>query len=187
MSATGTGYNRKKNTYTRECMVLALKKLLITNKLEEITISELVAVAGISRSTFYRHYHSIADIFIDYFMQYPFGALSENEYSREGFDLRKRLYTSFSFLKKEQNLINGMLEANRALLLYDNFNVLIKGLYSPRVVEMGFRTQYEQSAAAGLYFGICFDWIRGGMKESIDEMTDTAYRILSVFYKQNEM
>ena len=167
-------------------MVLALKRLLVAKRLEEITISELAAVAGISRSTFYRNYHSIADIFVDYFMQYPFGALSEDEYSREGFDLRKRLYTSFSFLKKEQNLINGMLEANRAILIYDNFNALMKGLYSPRVAEMGFRTQYEQSAAAGLYFGICYDWILGGMKESVNEMTDTAYKILSVFCRENE-
>lgn len=174
-------HNQKKNTYARECMTIALKRLLMSKKLDDISVSELVATAGTSRSTFYRNYHSISDIFTDYFMQYPFGAVSADEYSREGFDLRRRLLASFTFLKKEQNFINGMLEANMALLIYDNFNTLMRGLYGPRLAEMGFRSHYEVSAAAGLYFGICYDWIRGGMKESVGEMADTSYKILCAF------
>lgn len=179
---TDSQKNTQKKTVTRECLVLALQRLLGTKTLDDITVSELAKTAGISRTTFYRNYSSIIDVFTDHFMRYPFGAASPEEYTREGFDLRRRLLTSFRFLKENRKLINGMIKAKGAILIYENYVNLMKGLFRPRVAEMGFRSKYEQSAAAGLYFGICYDWIEGGMKESVEEMADISYRVLRRYH-----
>lgn len=164
-------------------MIMAVKRLIENKNINEITISELAKTAGISRTTFYRNYNSLIDILTDYFERYPFGAVSPDEYSLEGFDLRKRLLSSFRFLKENKKLLDEIIKADQALIIYDNYNKLMKGLFRDCVYEMGFQTKYEMSAAAGLYFGICYDWILGDMKESVEQMADTAYHILSSYHK----
>lgn len=178
--------NRKRNTFARECMFMALKKLLNDKPLEEITISELVKTAGISRTTFYRNYHSLADILSDYFERYPFGAFSAESYSPENFSLEGRLRDSFQSLKDEQSLIESMLHSGLDMLIYKNYDKLIKGLCRDRAFDIGFRTDYELSAFVGMYFGICYDWICRGMKESVDEMVDVSYWIIHTHYKNDE-
>lgn len=178
--------NEQRNTFARECMFLALKRLLKQKPFEEITVSELIKVAGVSRTTFYRNYHSLAGILEDYLERYPFGAVSVESYSPEKFDLRGRLHDSFASLKEEQQLINSMLKSELDRLIYNNYDKLIKGTCRQRAFEIGFRSDYELSAFVGMYYGICYDWIRGGMKEEIDSMVDTAYRIIHTFYKNDE-
>ena len=178
--------NKQRNTFARECMFLALKKLLRQKNLQDITISELVKEAGVSRTTFYRNYHSLADIVEDYLTMYPFGACSSESYDSEHFDLRKRLYDSFVSLWEDRQLIYGLLNSGLDLLIYNNYDMLIKGMCRQRAFEIGFRTEYELSAFVGMYFAICYDWIRSGMKESIDEMVERSYRIIHTFYKNDE-
>ena len=167
-------------------MFLALKQLLQQKNLQDITISELVREAGVSRTTFYRNYHSLADIVEDYLTKYPFGASSPESYDPGLFDLRARLRDSFESLWKDRALIYGLLNSGLELLLYRNYEALIKGLCRQRAFEIGFRTEYELSAFVGMYFSICYDWIRGGMKEPIEEMVETSYAIIHAFYKNDE-
>lgn len=145
----------------------------------------LVKEAGVSRTTFYRNYRSLVDIVEDYLTVYPFGAASTEPYEPDNFDLRERLYDSFLSLWAERQLIYGLMDAGFERLLYLNYDMLIKGLCRQRAFEIGFRTEYELSAFVGMYFAICFDWIRGGMQESIDDMVDISYNILHTFYKND--
>ena len=167
-------------------MFLALKKLLKQKKLEDITVSELAEEAGISRTTFYRNYHSLNDIIEDYLERYPFGAGSPDSYSPENFALEKRLYDSFTSLKQEQQLLDSMLNSNLHIVIYNNYAKLIKGLCKGRASDIGFRTEYEQTAFVGIYFSLCYEWIRGGMQESIKEMVDICYSIIHTFYKNDQ-
>lgn len=178
--------NRDKNTFTKECMVMALKRLLEKKSLDQITVTELAAEAGVSRTTFYRNYTSIADILLDYFRRYPFGSFSSKSYSYEDFSLEGRLYDSFSQLKKDRHIIDAIFQAGLGMQFYQSYEDLIKGLCRERAKEIGFRTKYELAAFSGMYFAICYDWIKGGMKEPVEEMVDISYRILHRFYVRDE-
>ncbi|HHJ0036165.1 TPA: TetR/AcrR family transcriptional regulator, partial [Streptococcus pyogenes] len=53
-----TQFNKETRRIARESMEIALLNLLKTKPLGDITISELVTKAGVSRNAFYRNYTS---------------------------------------------------------------------------------------------------------------------------------
>jgi len=55
----------KRSVKTRKLIKLALLKLVRTKDIDEISITELTAVAGINRNSFYTHYTSIYNILDD--------------------------------------------------------------------------------------------------------------------------
>lgn len=174
--------NRKRHSFTKECVFLALKKIIVDKPIKSITISQLISCAGISRSTFYRNYHTIYDVIEDYLSTYPFGADSEESYTLEQFNLKDRLFDSFTALKNNQLFVNRLLEANLESLIYQNYDFLIKGLCKDRAYELGFCSEYELSAFVGLYYSICYNWIKAGMSEPIPVMIDISYDIISHFH-----
>jgi len=55
----------KRSVRTRKLIKLALLKLVRTKDIEEISITELTALAGINRNSFYTHYDNIYNILDD--------------------------------------------------------------------------------------------------------------------------
>ena len=53
----------ERTTRTREDIKRALKTLLGTKRLTEITIAEVSREAGVSRSTYYAHYRNLGDVY----------------------------------------------------------------------------------------------------------------------------
>ena len=51
-----------RRSYVKESLTQALLRLLERKRLDEISVSELVAKAGVSRASFYRNFTSIRDI-----------------------------------------------------------------------------------------------------------------------------
>ena len=181
----GNNQNRAKNTFAKECMLLALKRLLHEKSIEDITISELVEMAGISRTTFYRNYHSITDILADYYEMHPFGAMTAESYTPEKFDLPGRLRDSFESMLADKPMFMSLISSGMENLIYENYNRGIKTICRNRAFDIGFRTEYELTAFVGMYYAICYEWIKGGMKEDVDTMVDISYRIIHTFYKKD--
>ena len=57
--------NEESNKLTRECLTTALMQLMKEKPLDKITITELVARSGVSRTAFYRNYSTKEDILVD--------------------------------------------------------------------------------------------------------------------------
>jgi len=57
--------NEESREFTRNCVSAALIVLLNKEKLENITITRLCQVAGVSRMAFYRNYQSIDEVLVD--------------------------------------------------------------------------------------------------------------------------
>lgn len=174
------------HTFTKEVLFMALRRLLEEKSFDDISIKELTDTAGVSRTTFYRNYHSIEDVLMDYFRAHPFGAFSPEEYSPERFEFRSRIRDSLTELKQNYNMWRNLFDSNKDFLFYNIYDEMIKTVCRDRAFDIGFRTSYELSAFVGIYYAICRDWIRGGMQESIDEMIDISYRIMHTFYKNDE-
>jgi len=65
MAATNRATEVQKDT--QDYLTTALFQLLKTHQLENISVTELVKRAGVSRMAFYRNYESINDILVSYF------------------------------------------------------------------------------------------------------------------------
>ena len=57
--------NNEANRITRESICTALLELMKTKEFKEISISELVRRAGVSRQSFYRNYKTKEDIVLE--------------------------------------------------------------------------------------------------------------------------
>ena len=64
---------KPQNRMVRECMQIALLKLIQEKDLSDITVSELAELAGVARVTFYRNYLELSDILFDYLEMSDFG------------------------------------------------------------------------------------------------------------------
>lgn len=66
-------YDNKKSLESQKKIYKALRRVLLTKKLSEITVTDISDECGISRSTFYRNFNNIYDIlkvFFDFYYDY---------------------------------------------------------------------------------------------------------------------
>lgn len=172
------GENAKRQ-FIKECLFSALMILMKQKKLEDITITKLTEKAGVSRMAFYRNYHSMTDIIVEYLEEHPFG-FREN-LTCENFDLQQQVHDTFSYLLDNKTLINNLVSANLTYLFMNLLDKYFRGKYLPIINSLGFKDSYEVSAVVGICYKIVVDWAIGGMKEDIDDMAIHAFNILSIY------
>ena len=62
--------NEAAGQLTRECLQTALIRLLAEQEMDKISITELVRVAGVSRTAFYSNYNSKEEVLLDWVSSY---------------------------------------------------------------------------------------------------------------------
>lgn len=174
--------------FTKECLFDALLRLANEKPLPKITISELCTLAGVSRTTFYRHYNDVTECMLDFLTVHPFGTSDPYNYINKPDQpieewLEDRVRESIIFLKKNQVFINNIMASGLQVKLLENYGTLIKGLCRERAIDLGFTDEYALSAFTGIYFMICYDWIQGGMKEDIEFMVKRSTEIITQYLK----
>ena len=166
------------NVLARKWMQQALLRLLRERDLSEITVSQLTKTAGVARITFYRNYTELSDILFDYLEMSEFGLADSGD---QKMYLPFFIRNYFTFFQEHRYLMDCIYRHNMihqfSCCLEDQLN---SNLYLV-VSAYGFENPYEVSALVGMFSQILTDWLRGGMKESIEEMVIIVYRIITKF------
>jgi AcrR family transcriptional regulator len=101
---------------------------LVNEKKEfsNITVTELVKRADITRSTFYTHYDSIYDVAKD-FQNEALELISIDGKTLESIDdIDRYLDTIVAHLRENENIYKMLLSSNDALIFMERLNVLVK-------------------------------------------------------------
>ena len=135
----------------------------------QITISELVRRAGVSRQSFYRNYTSKEDIIIeieDALLKTFQDSLSDPKYRG---DFHLWLLDLFEFLRKNQHVITVLQKAGLLDILFSKAPFLVEDLvqYHSRPFH------YHIIGSLGAIKSIALEWFLTGMQESTEEMADT--------------
>lgn len=166
------------NLLSRRWMQQALIGMLETKTLGEINISQLAQRAGVSRMTFYRNYSAINDVIFDYLRMEEFGLAGDKD---AYLYLPRFIKCMYEFFKRNQTLFSCIEENG----LVPNLYVILDDFISLRsyllVDAYGFESRYERSALSGLFSKILLDWFSSGMKESVEEMCFTVFKIITKF------
>lgn len=154
----------------------AFLKLLETNSLEDITISEIAAEAKVGRNTLYNHFQKKEDI-LDYIMKKLLSEAKEILLGSGAQSLNEILYWRFSLLKRNPQFLVFQNEYDISLVLKhfreENFSIFtsLKSL-----------DEYSREFILGGLDSITSRWIKNGMKESPDEIVK---KVLSFINKDS--
>lgn len=168
--------NEESNKLTKECLQTALMQLMSEKAFEKITITELVKRSGVSRSAFYRNYHTKEDILVEInsaIMQLLTEAFSGKEYLENPL----RFYrTFFQSIKENADVFHLYLQAN-----LQNKSTFMKLAYPETDDSVSRRGFYKITAFKSAFIQIIYEWFQNGMQDEVDEMAQICVSILSVF------
>jgi AcrR family transcriptional regulator len=134
-----------------------------TKSLEDITISKLVEIAGVSRNSFYRNYQSVEDILRQYLIAgtskwWDAFILVPERYP----NVIREMFQHFLDMREDIELIY---KANRSYLLMEH--IVNCGQLS---LTGELSNAYQTAFMSGGLWGIINEWVKRGMKETPLEM-----------------
>lgn len=173
---------------TAELMDKAFLDLLEERDFELITAKDVCARAGVSRSTFYLHYESFADL-VEESVRFVFGRFRETfsqEAEREVFACLasdRRVELNFvapeylkpylEFIRENRKLFAAMVRNSGVLGMHDAYAKMERHLIAPildryRVPE--WKRRYMMRFYIGGLMAVLEEWIRRGCEDPIDEI-----------------
>ena len=161
--------NSESNKVTRECLQIALMKLMGEKEFNKISITEITKLAGVSRTAFYRNYES-KEAIIEDACQNVFSKIHDSlEYYRN--DWKAWYVACFRTVKENQEYVKIALDAHIFL--------------PPRgVLDSTFPPEkpgehYINAAKEAAFARILSDWFYDGMEESPEQMGEICDAILN--------
>jgi len=166
------------NKTIRESLALALIRLLQKKDFSEITVSEIVKTAGVSRSSFYRNFESKEQLLLRYLYDLYadfFGSGEVLAQIPEYNGMQDFLLPRFRFIKDHHDLFLVLRKHN---LLYYAFEQLENDLIHLLTGYDSSLPDYCRAMFSGSCAGIIRMWIDHDFRESEEEMIQffTYYR-----------
>lgn len=157
-----------KNRKTRMKIGEAIIYLLEREKLEEIKISKIIKLVGVSRMTFYHYYETKEEALMDYLSELIIiyrKAAKENG-ADSAFGSEKDLSFALKFFAQFDNYMLRLQKSNC-------YNILIDGLN--KYLEDNYSSEFNGSIYSLYFYGgallnVFMKWIAGGQKESAEEI-----------------
>ncbi len=151
------------NAFIKDCIARALIKRMGQKHINDITVTELIEAAGVSRSSFYRNFDSKTDV-IEKFLKEKYYEWEEDfaEHNKAPEYYSLSIYKHF-YRNKELTLL--LYKQGLSELIYE----LIR--WSGKLDECESNMErYAKSLFAGMIFGAVDEWIRQGMQESPEQI-----------------
>jgi len=169
------------NQSVKEALALALFRLLETKTITQISVSEIIKLAGVSRSSFYRNFDTKEQILSDYiqycyreyFKKHPVISLNDNNHFRLFLTYR------FRFIFEHRHFFIILRKHNLLYYLFETFDPELSSMLS----GSHFRTKYDKIFFSSCSAGIIQQWIDNGFKESVEEMVCILTQISDIFKK----
>ena len=165
-------YSSIQKKLSKDSILTALIRLLDQRRYDEITITQITKLAGVSRMAFYRNYQAKEDIIRD-----CVGDLLREFVGRiemiEDADKYKVTLLYFSFFKENSEFINVLIKQELTHIFFEQLCTSIADLFKTqedKIRDDPAITNYiSQFIAAGL-FRILLEWIKGGFTETPEAM-----------------
>lgn len=163
--------NVESNRITKECIQTALILLLENQEFDEITITNLVKKAGVSRTAYYRNYNSKEDVLYELL----------NELVKQSIDA---IESSNGSLEKCLTLFEKTMDnADTFILLHKAHfgDIMLTKITESLVAQVPETLKYEkmrQIALSGAIYNILRLWILNGMNETSVEMAEQYAKVV---------
>lgn len=157
----------EENTRVKNAIAKAFFSLLETRSFDEIAVTEITNKAKVSRMAYYRNFNSKLEI-LEYYLAQIFEAMSKG--LGEDIDFWTveygRIY--YHFMKEHRDSILLLERLGFSGLILNNFNATNEELAGD--MPRNSIERYKLYYAAGASFNAMIHWLKGGCKESIEDM-----------------
>lgn len=166
-SIIGKNYT-KRNRFTRQCIGESVIALLHNKDFEDITVSDIVKKAGVSRMTFYHYFHSSTDALNNYLHEIIQAYLEECSRSvgTESFDDQIHIRHAFLFFDQYADCFLTLAKSSLHSLMIHAFNDYIVRQIAPVYP----RSSYELYFYCGALLNVFLEWEANGKQESVDDI-----------------
>lgn len=157
--------NEESNKITRECIESAIIILMKEKPFSEISITEIVKKAGVSRTAYYRNYKSKEDILQNLVSDIVIKittSMTKHNTSLEMYDFWLEMFSS---AKEYSDIFNILFDANMGEAIFNQMNSLIINDISSNIQD-----KYSQLFWNGAAFAVLSHWITHNMQQSPEEM-----------------
>lgn len=158
--------NAEKNSYVKNKITEAALMLLQDKELKDISISEIIQKAQVSRNSFYRNYSEKEDIIQAYVNELLEGW--KNDYTNKGLNSNNEMYGSFFAHLKENSKFYLLLKERN---LFHLFLAAFLNIFGAKSEQDNLSAYVVSFIAYGTY-GWIEEWIKRGMQESAETMTE---------------
>lgn len=153
---------RRKDCIINDSITDALFILLDKKHINDISITELIQKAGVSRNSFYRNFETLEDIAYKYFMQGSYAwweNIVEKEHIQDITVIGKTLFEHFYMIRE------------RIVLAYERG---LSSAFIKHIFDCAFRERnandkqqcYSVARVTGLICGLMNEWVKGKMTDS---------------------
>ena len=165
------------NLRVKESITAALLHLLREKSISQITVSEIIAEAGVARASFYRNYSTkesvITTLISDILEQFRQSISADGD----DFYTYSNVHRSFEYFSQHRNLVLDLHRFGYGSILLEMLNRFhedIAGAMPHKSME-----RYRIYMYIGALYNNAMMWLQDGQKESIDEISDMFYRSIS--------
>ena len=151
----------------------ALIELLKEKPISKISIEELTKKADVGRATFFRHFDSKEDL-LSYRLVEIYKEYMGDSYDASYADIEHSI-KFFNYYKDTIDLHTLLLDNNLESIIFEGFRSVLIPLEEQSETDDLYTTFFT---AYGL-FGVILKWIKGGCKESSEEMAKLCRGLLS--------
>ncbi len=166
--------NQESNAITRECIETAMIRLMEKKPFADISIQDIITVAGVSRSSYYRNYASKEDILTQYIRTI-----------NESLSAVMLQYDAVQETKKvwEALLIAAKPLAPKYKLLLDagfgeKLTLEFAKTMNKNVEASNYALRYSNVYWAGAISSVLAEWIRNSTDASIDDLAEIGSNLM---------
>lgn len=144
----------------------AMLDLLGKKSFSEISIQDIVDLAGVSRMAFYRNYHNKIEIVRDYVHQVTQDFIVHKEVDYDERCFHDYLVVLFEHLKEQEQLGRLLYRSKLLYLVKDEFDEI----FASKAKSL--EKKYNYCFIAGGLYNIYYYWLAGGCRETPEALAE---------------
>lgn len=161
--------NEEINRITKDSIQEALVYLLSKKDIDDISVTEIVKKAGVSRTAYYRNYQSKEDILKDFSMNVfnlIFSQLDREDFAKDPKNWYRFIFTQ---IKNNARIVKLVVKAR----LYTAEEFLPKS----DLTELSINEQYQIFAMESALVNLIQKWVEEDFVLSVEEMTELCFKL----------
>lgn len=154
--------------YITDSLLLLMKK----KDYRDISITEICAKAGATRTSFYRNFSSKEDILKRWITKVTEDFISDTAISYENDTTRDYFIKLLTHMKRHQQFCTALYRAGLIHLIKDEFDRVFQSVYEGRYEN------YKSYFLSGGIYNVFLLWLMGGCRETPEQLAEDLAGIL---------